>query len=143
MPQQGTAQNDQGCLSLWNILKLYDGVLSEGDCLELVFATGSYQFPSLGQVLVNFNFIMSAAPEANVEFTCVRDGECDGMGTGSDGGGATGPGGTITVALAMMEFNGSGSEMFVTIENIVFTSCASRLQFDDLSYIGIKNCSFM
>lgn len=128
IPQQAAV--DSSCLSLWNILDLYDGELSEGDCLELLFAPGNYQLPSLNEVRVQFSLVMSAL-EGGVEFSCMENG-CENDGEDD-----------LTGAMAMMEFEGSGSNVSVTIEGIVFRSCSRRLQFDEVSYVGIKHCSFV
>lgn len=129
---------DSSCLSLWNILDLYDGELSEGDdCLELLFAPGNYQLPSADQVRVQFSLVMSAL-EGGVTFACMETG-CENAREDALTGDDTG-----APAVAMMAFEGSGrSNVSVTIEGIVFRSCSKRLQFDEVSYLGIKNCSFM
>lgn len=120
------------CLTLWDVLELHGGNSSRGECLlELLFAPGKYLLPTLDTVRVQFSLLMSA-PEGGVEFTCVES-RCGG--TDSPGGG------DITV---MMEFGGApGNNLSVTIDGIGFRSCSSQLQFDEVSFVSINNCSFM
>lgn len=128
-----------GCISFMNILELHNGNVGAGDCLELLLAPGSYLLPSLDRVRVQSYSLIMSAPEGGVTFSCVEESGCEE--DGIIGGGASGEVGT---AMAMMVFDGAeNSDMFVTIEGILFRSCSRRLQFDDVSYVGIRNCSFM
>ena len=125
-------------MSLWNILELHDDELGAGDCLELLFTPGSYLLPSMDRVRVHDYSLIMSAPEGRVTFSCAEESGCEGDGSV---GGASGRVGT---AIAMVAFDGTETDdMFVTIEGIVFRSCSRRLQFDEVSYVSIRNCSFM
>lgn len=121
----------ESCVSLWNILEMHHNI-STGDCLELLFAPGSYRLPSLDQVRIPFSLVMSAL-DGEVVFTCGCEVEAAGGTLDSAGG----------ITPALMEFEGQGSNMSVVIDGIVFRSCSRKLQFDEVNYVSIRNCSFM
>lgn len=126
--------SEDSCVSLREILGLH----KTQDCLELIFAPGTYRLSSLlTRVRIQFSLVMSA-PEGGVTFAC-EESMCDGGIGGSDGGAGT--------TMAMMAFEHTDLEeeggTFVRIEGIDFRNCSGKLQFDEVGNVSITNCTFV
>lgn len=127
----------ESCLSLRAILEMYNDIISQEDCMELMFAPGSYKLSSLSQVNVSYSIVMSA-PDGGVTFTCspnpVQESSCQDASKGADDGG---------IIMILFKGTGSGSKMFVKIDSIDFRYCSRQLRFDNLKSLNINRCTFV
>ena len=142
----------ENCPTVGSILQQHAPLITEGDCLELLFAPGLYLLASTMQVGVRFSLVMRA-PEGGVTFTCGGS-ECasggvvqDPTGGGTAGGGATGVRSGINgedMQPAMMAFGGvEPGRMSVRMDGIHFRDCSRHLQFDEVDLVSVHNCTFV
>lgn len=127
--------SEDSCISLRKILELH----KPQDCLELIFAPGTYMLSStLTRVRIQFSLVMSA-PEGGVTFAC-EESVCEsGITPGATDGGST----TSTLAMMAFEHTGLEESTFVHIEGIDFRNCSGKLQFDEVDDVSITNCTFV
>ena len=123
-----SADELNGCQSLSELLVAYNGIISEGDCLELNLEPGVYTLTSY-TTSVNYSTIITA-PSGEVNITCQS--QCSGAVNETVASGSP---------LAFHK-NGTSRSSFVTLEGITFQDCPLPLQFDDLDSATITDCTF-
>lgn len=124
------------CLSIRQLLSIYNSVIHAEDCLELMFAPGVYHLSSLPNMSVQYSLVMSA-PEGGVSLTCARPTcACETQDTLSP---------PDSSAVPMMVFNSSQvqEDMFVKISGIEFRNCSRQLQFNNVDSLSVTDCQFM
>ena len=116
-----------GCQTLSELLVAYNGMVSEGDCLELNLEPGVYTLTSY-TASVNYSAVITA-PGGGVSITCQS--QC---GTASEN--------VVSGSPLAFHKNGTLQSSFVTLEGITFQDCLLPLQFDDLDNATISDCTF-
>ena len=124
---------------------MHNGVVEEGDCLELAFLPGTYQLSSLlTTVRVEYSVVLSA-PEGGVVLTCARSEEPLCECAPGDGGVLPPQGdtekGRIVQPLVLFQ-PVSESHVFVRFEGIEFEYCSRQFDFISVHTLNISNCSF-
>jgi len=133
--------NNSNCPLLHNILLQFNTVIADGDCLELQFMPGEYWFPSLDQIQIFYSLALSA-PKGGVSIAC-SPAFHDTCSTSREDKSSPDDGVNITGKF-MMAVNGSlDNDVFVSVDSLDFSNCSKRIQFNLLSNVTVKNCSFM
>ena len=115
------------CQNLSELLVAYNGMVSEGDCLELNLEPGVYTLTS-HTASVNYSAVITA-PRGGVSITCQS--QC---GTASEN--------VVSGSPLAFHKNGTSQSSFVTLKGITFQDCLLPLQFDDLDNVALRNCTF-
>lgn len=132
------------CVSIMEILSMYNSsIISEEDCLELVFTPGTYQLSSLAsRVRVQYSVIMSA-PEGGVVFTCAASQEASCVcGTNNEDADLF-PDGRVVPLLMFEGAQQRNRTMFVKFNNIEFKHCSRQLEFIALYSLSVTGCKFV
>ncbi len=110
------------CTDFTTYLEGFNSLLNGSDCLNLVLEPGLYEFKSGG--LIAYDIYISSTVYQNVEISCSAVDQF------------------VSSSLRFIKDRNALRLGFVSLEGIVFVGCNKPLQFDELEFLSIKNCSF-